>query len=229
MQFSIHFTNYSPVRPSIHPSIYPSIHHHLSILSPFYHSSIQSFINIHPPLIFSSPSFFLSLLPSIPGRFCNKVGAGTHNRINSETWRGKFFSVVELPKKFHFPTLKKLMTFFCFSLNIWFITHYLLDISYSILHFPLHSLLICVKKVFYSHFKRGACHEIKSPPKQIISLAEMKSPTGDSVSEQRLPHRNRISPSTLLLKDILLSYITTTRILRYISSFDFHSCLNVDI
>ena len=37
------------------------------------------------------------------------------------------------------------------------------------------------------------CHEIKSPPKQILSLAEMKSPIGDSVSEQSLSHRNIIS------------------------------------
>ena len=41
------------------------------------------------------------------------------------------------------------------------------------------------------------CHEIKSPPKQILSLAEMKSPTGDSVSEQSLSHQYRISPSTI--------------------------------
>ena len=61
------------------------------------------------------------------------------------------------------------------------------------------------------------CHDIKSPPETDLPLAEIMSPPGDSVSEQSLSHRNRISPSTIqslpLLKNRPLSIF---RLLSYI-------------
>ena len=62
----------------------------------------------------------------------------------------KFFRH-RIQKKINLPTLKKLMPFFAFSLNILFITHCLLDISYSTLDFSLHSLLICSKNQLFIH------------------------------------------------------------------------------